>query len=284
MKSVRRAWRVLYGAIWRFNQNDGAAMAGYIAFTGLLSIFPFLIFATTLTGILIGEDQSDQVIEALFQIVPEHVALTLKPVVADVLDNQSSEVLTLSALFAIWTASNAVNAFRIAFDRAYAVGEPRGIIHNRALSVGMVMIGALVAAILGFSILLSPLLLRLLAKYSQFPVPPIAGYISYAFGILVFIGFLLLMHRVLPARRQRASQLWPGVLMTTLIWVAAATGFSYYLSYTPTYTVTYGTLAGVMITLMFLYITGATIIFGAEFNSTLIHSDVRVGVADRRKA
>lgn len=282
MKALRRAWKLLYGAVWRFNRNDGAAMAGYIAFTGLLSVFPFLIFATTLTGILVGLQESDRVIEALFEIVPEHVARTLEPVVADVLDNQSSEVLTLSALFAIWSASNAVNAFRIAFDRAYVVDDPRGLIHNRALSVGMVFIGAVVAAILGFSILLSPLLLRLLEQYSLIPVPAIAGYVSYAFGIMVFVGFLLLMHRVLPGQRLRMRRLWPGVLMTTALWVIAATGFSYYLSYTPTYTVTYGTLAGVIITLMFFYLTGATIIFGAEFNATLIHARVSGGAFERK--
>ncbi len=57
--------------------------------------------------------------------------------------------------------------------------------------------------------------------------------------------------------------------MTTLFWVIAAWGFSTYLKYTPTYTVTYGTLAGVIITLMFFYLTGATVIFGAEFNAAL---------------
>ena len=107
-------------------------MAGFIAFSGLLSIFPFLIFAATLTGILVGRDRSDTIIEALFEIAPEHVAQTLAPVVEEVLGKQSGEVLTLSALFAIWVASSAVEAFRIAFDRAYAVPDPRGFIQNRA--------------------------------------------------------------------------------------------------------------------------------------------------------
>ena len=76
------------------------------------------------------------------------------------LDKQSGEVLTLSALFAIWVASNAVEAFRIAFDRAYAVPDPRGFFQNRALAIGIVFLGAIVAALLGVSILFSPLILR----------------------------------------------------------------------------------------------------------------------------
>jgi membrane protein len=59
------------------------------------------------------------------------------------------------------------------------------------------------------------------------------------------------------------------VIVSTLLWVAFASGFSLYLSFTPTYTVTYGTLAGVIITLMFFYLTGAVIIYGAEVNAAL---------------
>jgi membrane protein len=77
------------------------------------------------------------------------------------------------------------------------------------------------------------------------------------------------MHRTLPGRRLGTAPIWPGVIVTTLLWVALAWAFSLYLSYTPSYTVTYGTLAGVIITLMFFYLTGATIIYGAEVNAAL---------------
>ena len=157
MKILRRTFRVLWDALERFNLNDGSAMAGFIAFSGLLSIFPFLIFAATLTGIIVGEARSEEIIDALFRIAPEHVARTLEPVVGEVLGKQSSQILTLSALFAIWVASNAVEAFRIAFDRAYAVVDPRNFFQNRALAIVMVFVGAVVAALLGLMIIFSPL-------------------------------------------------------------------------------------------------------------------------------
>ena len=160
VRRTRRAFRVLWVAVDRFNRNDGWSMSGFIAFSGLLSLFPFLIFAATLTGILVGSDRSDTIIEALFDIAPAHVAQTLAPVVEEVLNKQSGEVLTLSALFAIWVASSAVEAFRIAFDRAYAVPDPRGFFHNRALAIGLVFLGAVVAALLGVTILFMPLILR----------------------------------------------------------------------------------------------------------------------------
>jgi membrane protein len=274
---VKRAFRVLWIAYDRFNRNDGWSMSGFIAFSGLLSIFPFLIFAATLTGILVGPDQSESIIEALFDIAPEYVALTLSPVVEEVLSKQSGEVLTLSALFAIWVASSAVEAFRIAFDRAYAVPDPRGFIHNRLLAIALVFLGAIVAALLGVTILFMPLILRFAEAVLQMPIPAVATYTTSLFGVLVFITFLLVMHRVLPGRHIKTSRLWPGVIVTTILWVSAASAFSIYLSFTPTYTVTYGTLAGVIITLMFFYLTGLTIIFGAEVNAALN----QIGLAER---
>ena len=269
MKQVKRAFRVVWVAYDRFNRNDGWSMSGFIAFSGLLSLFPLLIFAATLIGILVGPERSDAIVEALFEIAPAHVAHTLAPVVEEVLNKQSGEVLTLSALFAIWVASSAVEAFRIAFDRAYAVPDPRGFIHNRALAIALVFLGAAVAALLGVSILFSPLILRFFEHVLLRPIPALTSWLTSLFGVLVFVAFLLVMHRTLPGRRMKGSRLWPGVIVTTVLWLAFASAFSIYLSFTPTYTVIYGTLAGVIITLMFFYFSGATIIYGAEVNAAL---------------
>jgi membrane protein len=269
VRRLKRSARLLVDAGTRFDQNDGWAMAGYIAFSGLLAIFPFIIFATTLIGILVGESPSDQIVHALFQIVPSHVALTLEPVVNEVLSKRSGSVLTLSLLFAIWVASNAIEAFRTAFDRAYRVDDRRGLIAGRVVCIAFVFLGAIVSALLGLSIILSPLLIRLASDFAGIRIPGITGWLSYAFGLTVFILFQLLLHRYLPGERLPMRKLWPGVLVTTGLWMIAAWAFSVYLTYTPTYTVTYGALAGVIITLMFFYITGMALIFGAEFNAAI---------------
>lgn len=269
MTRVKRFLRAIWDAWNRFNLNDGWVMSGSIAFSGLLSIFPFLIFAATMIGILVGGTRSAEIIDALFAIAPEHVALTLEPVVLEVLGKRSQGVLTLSAVFAVYVASNAVESFRIAFDRAYAVVDPRGWFTNRALAILMVFVGAIVSALLGLLIIFSPLMIAFAEDVANRRIPIVAGYTSYAFGVLVLAGFVLLMHMTLPGRKIALKRLWPGVVVTTLMWLAAAGGFSIYLSFTPTYTVTYGTLAGVIITLMFFYLTGATIIYGAELNAAL---------------
>lgn len=262
------AWRVFVDALNGYWRNDGDAFAGYIAFTGLLAIFPFLIFVTMLIGTFLGQRQSDELTHALFDIVPTHIALTLEPVVNEVIDGASDRILTLSAVFAIYVASNAVESFRVAFDRAYRIIDPRSFLRARLVAVGFVFIGAIVAALLGASILLSPLIIRLIESFGV-SVPGFASYLANGFGLVVFVGFVYVLHRMLPGKGMKGQILWPGVLFTTVVWLIAAVGFSVYLSYTPTYSITYGALAGVIITLMFFYISGAVIIFGAELNAAM---------------
>ncbi len=266
---LKRMGRIAWDAFNRFNNNDGAAMAGFIAFTGLLSIFPFLIFSATLIGIMVGPTRTDEIVGALFQIAPNHVAMTLQPVVDEVLNKKSSGVLTISAVFAIWVASNAVEAMRTALDRAYRVVDRRNFVVGRGISIAFVFVGVLVSALLGLSVLLSPLIIRLAQSVAGVRLPGFTTYLSYGFGLLVFCGFLMAMHRYLPGERLKMKRLWPGVVVTTVLWMASAAAFSAYLNYAPSYTVTYGALAGVIIVLLFFYITGATIIFGAEVNAAI---------------
>jgi membrane protein len=277
--ALRLVWLVLKEAVEGFWRNDGSAMAGYIAFSGLLAIFPFLIFVAMLVGTLIGPDQTDDLTQALFEIAPSHVATTLEPVVIEVVEGASERILTLSAVFAIYIASNAIESFRVAFDRAYRVIDPRGVIHARIVSVAIVFVGAFVSALLGASILLAPLIIRVMESFGA-PVPGFAGYLANSFGLIVFGGFTYLLHRVMPGRSMSGTLLWPGVVFTTVVWLAAAVGFSIYLTYTPTYSLTYGALAGVIITLMFFYITGVVVIFGAELNAALNRVMGRLGRRD----
>lgn len=278
-KWVVRAAKVLWDATNRFFQNDGAAMAGFIAFSGLLAVFPFLMFAASLIGIMVGPERTDEIVAALFDIAPSHVAMTLEPVVDEVLTNRRGGVLTFSALFAIWVASNGIEALRAALDRAYRVVDPRGLILGRIIAIAFVFAGVLVSALLGLSILLSPLIIRLIDR-AGVHIPWIAPYISYGFGVVVFFGFLMVMHRYLPGERLRSRRLWKGVTVSTVLWMVSASLFSLYLTFASNYTVTYGALAGVIITLMFFYITGAVIIFGAEVNAAINGSG---RLADRAK-
>jgi membrane protein len=269
LRRLRAIWRIAMSVLRRFDKADGAAMAGYIAYAGFLAIFPFAIFATALAGTIVGRQDTEDVTQALLQMAPEHIAQTIAPVLAGVTDPQAG-VLSISAAGALWAASNAVEAIRVAFDRAYGVQKPRGFVKRRVIGLGFVVLAAGTFALMGFLIILAPLAISLADTYLGVRLPMGVGLIRYAAAGGVLLLFLFELNLLLPSQRPPRRRLWPGIYVSALLAILGATAFSVYLAYAPSYTVTYGALAGVIVTLLFFYLLGAAILLGAHVNATLM--------------
>ena len=261
--------RFLLETIRRFNEDQGAVLAGYIAYAAMLSLFPFLIFAISLAGVLIGDAESQKAAALLFEAVPEHVAKTLQPVLQEVLGNERRGIVTISAIGTIYAASNGVQAVRIGLDRAYDIDTPRNFVLNRLVSIGIVILGFFVFGALALLIIFAPLAFQITEAITGYQIPLVADLVRYVIGAALLFSSLWLMHRTLPARPMGWKKLWPGVVVSLVMWGLLATAMSIYVANTPTYTLTYGALAGVAVTLLFFYLTGVSIIFGAEVNATL---------------
>jgi len=245
-----------------FVADDGPAFAGYISFATLLGLFPFVILATNIAALAVGRDRGESIVDELIDYLPPHVVQTLEPVILDVLDHAGTGVLTFSGL---------------AFDRAYGTGREHGVIRGRLIALSTVLLGVLVMVSLGLIVIFAPIALGTIDNMVDVDLPPSLAWITsgwanvlrYGIGLSVFLMFLLYLHRVLPAHRLNWEQLVPGVLLSTAIWVIAVLAYTAFIAWRSTYASTYGTLAGVVITLMFFYITGMAIIFGAVFNAVL---------------
>lgn len=269
-RRVRAVGRIGRSALRRFWRDDGDALAGYIAYSTFLSIFPFAIFATALVGRFVGPEDSDRLIDALFELAPEHIAQTLSPAIHGVTAGAQQGLLTLSGLGALWVASNAVEAIRVAFDRAYGVTRPRGFLSRRARSLGFVVLATATFTLLGLLVIVAPLAIALVERYLDVRIPFGLGVARHGLGLAVLLFFLFQINLLLPSQRPPRRRIWPGILVSATLWTLGAVGFSIYLAYAPSYTVTYGAFAGVIVTLLFFYLTGAAIIIGAEVNAALM--------------
>ena len=105
------AWRVCV----RFIENDAPQRAGAIAFSALLSLFPFVLFLGWLAGLLASVDAVKRFLFYGFDLLPSDVDQTLRPAIEQVLDGRRGGVVTLSVVVALWAASAAIEAFRSAF-------------------------------------------------------------------------------------------------------------------------------------------------------------------------
>ena len=274
---LKATWPFPWTVLKRFNKDQGSVLSGHIAYSLMLAAVPFLIFATALTGFVVGQQGAELALGALFEGVPEHVARTLEPVLLEVIGQRRGGILTLSALGALWAASNGGEAVRIGLDRAYGVEHKRHLGLRRLIAVGVVLTGFAIFTVLSVLIIFAPLAFVLIERWTEIDIPAEADIMRYLLGVTVLVGSLWAMHRVLPSRPMRGLRLWPGVLASVIIWSAAATGLSLFLAFAPSYAVTYGTLAGVIVTLLFFYLTGAAIIFGAEVNAVVNNAGANMG-------
>ena len=262
--------RIAYRAAWRLVMVDeGLVLAGYIAFTAFLSLFPFLIFLAALAGFLGDRETADRFIEAMFEFMPDDVAETLAPAVREVVGARHGGLLTFGILFTLWFASNGFEALRTGLNRAYGVSEQRAIWLLRLQSIAFVISGGLIILFLSLVVVLGPLVWRVLGPTvdQMLETRLVFGTARYVFAAVLLFGALIFLHRWLPNTRQALRRILPGVAATTVLWLLGAGLFAWYVGHLTDYSVYYGSLGGVAITLMFFYVSAIIFIFGAEINA-----------------
>jgi membrane protein len=272
-RSRRRdvSWRVLADSLGHLNDDDGWAMASHVALSALMAIFPFLIFVTALAGFIGDAKLAGSLTDLLFATWPRIVAAPIAAEVHRVVTAANGGLLTVSALVAIYLASNGVGAVRTALNRAYRVIEHRPFLTIQIQNFVFVVIGAVTGLTLAILGLLGPLLFAELTRW----LPRLAAF-QGTFSLLRFgvtsglvVIVLVAAHVWLPARRPAVRRLWPGIAITLVLWLIAAAIFAAYLDRFANYVATYAGLASAVTAIFFLYLVALAMIFGAEFNATL---------------
>ncbi|ENR63867.1 YihY family protein [Brucella abortus 63/168] len=173
---------------------------------------------------------------------------------------------------AAYFASNGVEALRIALNRAYRVTDQRSIIFCRLQSLGFVLVGTLSLMAISFLLVLAPLAVRIAEQW--FPdIAPFTGTIAfwrYTIAVAVLVLALFMVHIWLPAGRRGLGDILPGIVITLIAWLAAATAFAKYLETFANYVSTYAGLASIMVAIVFLYMLSAIFIVGAEINAAIM--------------
>lgn len=269
MKSLQVGFSILAYAYRRFSRDNGWAIASHVALSILLALFPFLIFGTALASYLGVFDFSQTAIQVMFEAWPRHVAEPIIFELQNVLQTQRPDLLTLGGIAALFFASNGVEALRVALNRAYRVEDNRSWILIRLQSLLFVIVGTVVLAMISSVLVLLPLVKSLATKY----LPWVSPYLEIGFygpqllTLFVLTLGLLVSHKWLPAGKRSFVSMIPGIAFTIIFWISASFGFAYYLEGFANYVSTYAGLAGIMIALIFLYLTAAIFILGAELNA-----------------
>jgi membrane protein len=269
---LKRFVRITYQAYEGFLRDDGWAIASHIALAALMSLFPFLIFITALTGFLGSQQLADQVAQLLLEAWPKQVAEPIAAQIGSVLTNAHGGLLTVGVALAIYFSSSGVESLRIGLNRAYDVIEMRPWWLLRLESIGYVLVGASALIALTYMVAGATGVLTRLANAATWLAPFEVGFTfwRYAIAASVILVALVLVHKWLPAGRRRLVEIAPGITVTVVLWVVMGVGFGRYLArFAGTYVSMYAGLASAMVALVFLYWTAVIFVYGGELNDAI---------------
>ena len=261
--------RIFWHAIVHLIYDGGMTYAGHIAFMTLFSSFPFLIFLTTLAGELGQMQAARDFVTLALSALPDEVGAAIEPAIKEVMSSRRTGLMTISILTALWATSSGIEALREALNTAYGVEEPRAVWFCRLQSLAFTIIFSVCIILVTFVLVIGPALWAYIQPLLAVPWQWGWFYeaLRYVVAVVLLYIVVALLYRWLPSRHLPPREILPGAAVTVVLWVALASLFSLYLQNLGRFSVTYGSLGGIVITLMFFYVSALIFNFGAEINS-----------------
>lgn len=255
--------------------NEGFVHAGNFAYLAMVALFAFCIVAAAIAGALGQAQGGPELIEAFFRTVPPSAAEALRGPVESAMRARSGPILWLSAAVGLWTTASLMEAFRDVLNRAYGTQAQRHFWQYRLGSLLAIII-AVVLAMLAFSAQVMAVAAEDIV-YRLFPAALwVADYFAWGriIPFLILFAAIYVVFRGLTPREYRGRNFpqWPGAALVSLWWLGCTMTLPIFVSRMARYDLTYGSLAGVMIALIFFYLIGLGMVTGAQLNAALANA------------
>ena len=269
------SWRDLLKRTLKETQADnGLGLAAQLAYYFFLALFPALLMLIALASYLPADDLINRVVIMLQGVAPKEVLDIISQQLEKIGGSQQGGILTFGVLAALWSSSAAMVAIIDALNHAYDVEDGRPWWKQRLTAI-LLTLGLAVFMLLAFVLVVAgPELADFIAsrvglgaafawawKILQWPL--VFGLIATGIGLVYYFA---------PDVDQDFVWLTPGSLLATLFWLAGSLAFRFYVVNFGSYTESYGLVGGVMVLMLWLYLTGLVIIIGAEMNAEMEHA------------
>lgn len=255
----------------RYKNHHISSLASQLAFDMLFSFFPFLILLLTLVG-FINVDPGE-VISGLQTIMPEELYELVSTLALQLLQTRNGNLLSFSLMFSLYTASRAFRAIRYGLNRAYNEDEDKNKIKVVILSVlFMIVITFMIIFVLGFLVFGEMISLELV-QWLELDIKLFyfIRYLRYPIGLAGMIVIFSAVYKIIPSRRIKWRETFPGAVFTSIVWIILSMGFAFYVNNFGKYTDIYGSIGVVIVMMIWLQITSTTILLGGELNALLMY-------------
>jgi membrane protein len=269
---MRTAWKVLRRAATDSLEDGVPMFAQALAYSLFLAIPASLLVVLGVFSLFADASAIESLIDRARSVMPGEAADLLQDSLNRTANSSSSGIVMTAAglALAVWTTTSAATTLMAGLTITYDRKESRRFVHQRLLAlvivVALVVSGALVIGLL----ILGPHIERWIGEASGLPSltawlwwslqwPILFAGLLFAFAIVLYFG---------PDVEQRSWQLiTPGAVAAVLIWLVASAGLAFYSAHFGSYEKTWGTLSAVVVTLLWLWLTSAALLFGAEINA-----------------
>ena len=269
------------------SEDDLSGQSAELAYYFFLALFPLLIFLISVLGYFAaaGAQIRTDLMANLARAVPSSASELVQKTLNEVIKARGSGKVIIGALAALWSASSGMSAIIETLNRAYHVKETRSYVRRKLTSIGLTVASAALVIVAIVLVIYGGKLADVVAahvgigaalvylwKVVQWPV--LLGAMLLAFALVYYYGPNL--------EEPHWTWISPGAAAGLVIWLAASFAVRVYLHFFNSYNSTYGSLAGVAILMLWLYVSGFALLLGGEVNSAIAHAEIETARQEER--
>ena len=265
--SLTSWWQIVKRVLHKVEQDNMSLIAAGVAFYFLLAMFPLLAALVSMYGLFTDQQTLLQHMNLLVGVIPEQSREILEAQIESLLttDNSALSVgFAFSFLLAIWSGGKGSVALITACNISYKEGRTRSFFKMIVVRTMLTLATILTMLLMLLMIVIIPFALSMLDETSQ----SLLGWVTWPVLLIIFNLSLASLYKYAP-HRVSAKWRWttPGALLATLFWLVGSYFFNLYITEYASYNETYGSMGGVVILLMWFYVTAFTILLGAAINA-----------------
>ncbi|MBQ9155622.1 MAG: YihY/virulence factor BrkB family protein [Eubacterium sp.] len=262
----KRLYMLIMDYFKKCNDDHVGAFGAMSAFFMLLSVFPFLIFFLTMTQF--APFTKDDIINLLVDMLSFERKSMIMSIVNEIYRKTGASIVSLSIVAALWTSSKGVYSIIKGLNSVYDIEDNRNFFVLRFFStIVTVIFAVLIAAMLVLWVFGSILYSYICARFPTFA--SLAGYFIHKRVFLTVIALtviFMVIYQFLPDRESSFLKQWPGALLAAVGWILVSLFCSLFMNGFGSFSYVYGSMASIMILLLWLYFCMSMIFYGAEFN------------------
>lgn len=259
--------------LFRIKDNEVFATGTQLTFFLILSIFPFIIMLLNIVSYTPFIKQS--ILYDIIFYLPLETQKLFHGFVKEIAVSSSQELLSIAAVLGIWSASSGMKAVIKAINKAYNSGENRSYLKLRLMSIVFTIALLLLIVLVFMTLIFGEVLANKLFTFLglSFFFKTLWSYMRIVIPLCYMIFIFALLYKYSPCRNKlhkiEFTSTLPGAIFATLGWMLTSVFFSYYVNNFGRFAITYGSLVGVILLFIWLYISSIIIVLGGEINATL---------------